>query len=65
MIILYPSPSVSIGIADLFMVLSPIIGIVGLLFAIAGIKEPDTFKKWFGLIVNSVFSLFGILVIFT
>lgn len=43
--------------------LSPFLGFIGLLFALIGINEPDTFKKWFGLVINSVISLLGILML--
>lgn len=45
------------------IVLSPFISLIGLVFALIGIKEQDTFMKWFGFIINLLFSLIGLMMI--
>ncbi|NMH28260.1 hypothetical protein [Flavobacterium silvaticum] len=41
------------------MLISPILAVIGLVYSVKGIREPNTFKKIFGLILNvSIPSLF-------
>lgn len=54
-IIINPSPAVCEGMADLFVYFSGSIGLIGILYSIIGINEQNTFKKWFGIIINLIF----------
>jgi hypothetical protein len=56
-----PSPALCEGLADLFTFLSGLIGFMGTLFSIIGIREHNSIKKWFGLVVNLFFVTLAIL----
>lgn len=60
-IFIIPTPSACDSMADLFVLLSGLIGSIGLLFSIIGIRENNSTKKWFGVITNLFFVILAIL----
>lgn len=54
-IIIIPSPAACEGFSEIFTFSAKLIGFIGLLFGLIGIKEPNSIKKWIGLIINTVF----------
>lgn len=59
-IALLTSPAVCEGMADLFLVMAPLMAWVGLGFGFAGVKEPETLRMVIGFIVNGLVGVLGV-----
>lgn len=55
LIIAFPSPPFCDALPDIGIAVNGMIGLVGSVFAIVGIKEKSSFKKRFGLVTNAFF----------
>lgn len=58
-----PSPALAEAFGDNLIYPIGVICIVGLVFSAIGIREPNNWKKWIGIVVNIFFAfLFGLFI---
>lgn len=65
LIAVFPSPAACEGFADLFVTVGGSLGVLGIVFSILGIRDPNSIKKWISIIINvlMVFSVIHDLII--
>lgn len=63
-LVIAPSPPLAEFLGITFPYPIGIISFIGLFFSLKGIKEDNTFKKWFGIITNLFFVIILLIVVF-